>query len=188
MDEMLIILGLLALLALGVWLMASKSRENTRPPEPRVTIRAVRRYVPPPSRPPQIPIDATTGQPKVIVKGCRQISLRDFPQLSSPRIVVERQLRPLYEEKGWRKEGRVYRGYYRANGRRWRGEIRELHRGFFEAFIWNPPLDALERHPHGPCFQRRNGRFNVHLNKMPRDVDHLITNVETILKEALTSF
>jgi hypothetical protein len=187
MNELLLVLGLLALVATGCWLAKDKPWRKVGTPEPKVRVRSVRKYILPPAIPPHISVDVDTGQPKVVLKGRRQIALQGYPQVYRPRAIVERHLRPLYQEKGWRKEGRLYRGYYRVDGRRWRGEIIERHRGFYEAFICNPPLQNLRRHPHGPCFNRSggNGRFKVHFQKMPRDVDHIIVNVETILSEAL---
>ena len=187
MNELLLIPGLLALVATGCWLAKDKPWRKTGTLEPKVRVRSVRKYVLPSAMPPHISVDADTGQPKVVLKGRRQIALRNYPQIYRPRAIVERHLSPLYHEKGWRREGCVYRGYYRVSGRRWRGEIRERHRGFYEAFIYNPPLQNLRRHPHGPCFNRSvgSGRFKVHFQRMPKDVNHIIVNVETILSEAL---
>jgi hypothetical protein len=95
---------------------------------------------------------------------------------------------PLYQEKGWRKDSRTYRGFYRACGRQYPGEIQEHHRGLYQVYIFNPPVQQLKRHPHGPCFiPQADGRFKVHLAHTPRDVDHVIVSVETILREALGS-
>ena len=173
----------------SIWEYIPPQRQ-TGTPAPKVRIRRVREYIPPPAISPHVSVDADTGQPKVTLKGRRQIALQNYLHVYRPRPIVKRQLSPLYQEKGWRREGRAYQGYYRVNGRRWRGEIRERHRGFYEPFIHLPSsLDvrALKRHPHGPCFNRRgdDGRFNVHFREMPRDVDHIIVNVETILGEAL---
>ena len=190
MNELLLALGLLAFVATGCWLAKDKPWRKIGTPEPKVRVRSVRKYILPPAIPPHISVDADTGQPKVVLKGQRHIALRDYPQVYRPRAIVERHLRPLYQAKGWRKEGRLYRGYYRVDGRRWMGEIRERHRGFYEAFIYLPSsldVKALKRHPHGPCFNRNggDGRFKVHFQQMPKDVDHIIVNVETILSEAL---
>lgn len=190
MNEVVLVLGLLALVATGGWLAQLKPWRRIRTPEPKLRVRSVREYVPPPSIPRNISIDAVTGRPKVVLRQRRQISIRDYPQVYRPRSTVQRHLDPLYKEKGWRRDGRRYQGYYRVNGRRWRGEIRERHRGFYEAFIYNPPMRHLEYHPHGPCFQpsRADGRFKVHFQEMPMNVDQVIVNVETILSEALARF
>lgn len=190
MNELLLVLGLLALVAIGCWLAKDKAWRKTSTPGPKVRVRNVRKYVPPPAIPPHISVDADTGQPTVTLKGRKQIALLDYPPVCRPRSIVERNLSPLYQEKGWRREGHTYLGYYQVNGRRWSGEIREYHRGFYEAFINLPSfadVQALKRHPHGPCFNRSDGdgRFKVHFQRMPRDVDHIIVNVETILSEAL---
>ncbi|MGQ9595129.1 MAG: hypothetical protein ACUVXH_11460 [Anaerolineae bacterium] len=99
---------------------------------------------------------------------------------------VQRQLLPLYQEKGWHKDGHTYRGFYRACGRKYAGEIHERYRGLYQVYIHNPPVQQLKHHPHGPCFlPQGDGRFKVHLDHTPEDVDHVIVSVETILQEAL---
>ena len=93
----------------------------------------------------------------------------------------------LWAEKGWGRQGKSYAGQWVAAGRRWRGRIDEPYPGGYAAYIWHPPLDALEHHPHRPCFQSAGGggRYSVHFYPMPQSVDHLITNVETVLSDAL---
>lgn len=103
--------------------------------------------------------------------------------------VVVRCRRPLWQEKGWRQEGGAFVGEFSAGGRRWRGMIESPYQGAYTAFIWKPPLDALENHEHRPCF-RQNGHgpecFNVHFNSMPRSADHAITTIEAVLEDALS--
>ena len=211
MDKHLLVLGMLvglgvsALMAAGYWLARDGWQQKAGTPEPkvkvpevsvsapslstlppRVRVRRIGRYIPPQPMRPRTAADTNSSRPNVILRAQRRIKLRDYPQGYRPNLVVERQLHPLYQEKGWRKEGRLYRGYYRVDGSRWRGEIVEHHQGFYEAFIYNPPLQQLDRHPHGPCFNRCSdrGRFHVHFQEMPKNVDHIIVNVETILSEA----
>lgn len=186
MDGLLWALSALALTGTGYWLVRARPWRRVSTSQPKVKVRGIRKYVSPPSVLPRIPVDADTQLPRVILKRQRRIALQRHPRVYHPHHIVERHLHPLYLEKGWRKEGCVYRGYYQVDGRRWRGEIVERHRGFYEAFIYDPPLQHLQCHPHGPCFNRSGvDRFKVHLREMPRSVDHIIVNVETILGEAL---
>lgn len=187
MDELILVLEVLALVIIGCWWAKGKPWWKVGSSEPKVKVRNIRKYVPPSSIPPSIPVGAS--QPPVILKQCRQISIRDYPQVYH-RTTVQRQLMPLYEEKGWRKNGHLYQGYYRINGRRWRGEIYERYPGFYEAFIYDPPVQNLKRHPHGPCFNPNGtaGRWKVHFREMPMNVDQAIMNIETILKEAVVRY
>jgi len=92
----------------------------------------------------------------------------------------------LWVEKGWRRTHNGYQGHFEALGRRWRGEILVPYPGGYEAYIWEPPLQELSDHPHRPCFFARGAdRYNVHFRAMPTSVDHAITNIETILREAI---
>lgn len=94
---------------------------------------------------------------------------------------------PLWKEKGWRRNGAGYEGFYRAAGRAWRGLIQEPYPGCYQAFIWDPPLAQLhQRTHHGPCFQngRNDGRYQVHYHTMPQSLDHAITSIEDVLAEA----
>lgn len=104
-------------------------------------------------------------------------------------LIVPQHHDPLWVEKGWQRNGNGYTGTYRAGGRQWRGLIEEPYPGGYKAFIWDPPLRELDRHPHRPCFRRNGGggRYEVHFQSLPASLDHAITNVETVLAEALGS-
>lgn len=128
-----------------------------------------------------------TELPRLTVRGRRTISLANIPQLRHQQRLVPRSLCSLSQEKGWHRVGDTYQGEFQANGRSWRGEIRCPYPGGYEVYIYDLPIQQLKRHPHWPCFRRkgRNGRFKVHFAKTPQNVDHVISNVETILAEAL---
>lgn len=186
MNKLVLALSLSALILIGYWCTKDLLPRKEGTAEPKVRVRGIRKYTPPTSVPPSS--SDIASQSLVILKQRRQISTRDYPQIYRPRATVRRQLIPLYEEMGWRKNGHLYQGYYQANGRKWRGEIYEHYRGFYEAFIYNPPVQNLKRHPHGPCFNPNGvtGRWKVHFREMPMNVDQAIMNIETILKEALS--
>ena len=103
-----------------------------------------------------------------------------------PPLSITHRTKALWEEKDWRRQGRAYVGQYRANGRRWRGRIEVPYPGGYDAYIWDPPLRELSNHPHRPCFRPNGlgGRYSVHFARTPFSLDHAITNVETVLREA----
>ena len=156
-----------------------------------------------PSRPiAQVPGQATgtapvRGQPlqlPVVLSSPRPIVLAPG-QAPAPRpvrrglpLVIPRQEDPLWQEKGWRRNGRGYEGSYRAGRHRWRGLITEPYQGSFDAYIWDPPLAELGRRTsHRPCFSLSgmDGRFKIHYHTMPAHVDHAIASVEAVLGQAM---
>lgn len=109
------------------------------------------------------------------------------PIRKGPPLAIQTRCAPLWKEKGWRRNGADYEGFYRAAGRAWRGLIQEPYPGRYQAFIWNPPLPQISRRtPHGPCFQngQSDGRYQVHYHTAPRSLDHAITTIEDVLAEA----
>ncbi len=110
------------------------------------------------------------------------IPIREGPPLTSPA-----RCEPLWKEKGWRRNGTGYEGFYRTAGRAWRGLIQEPYPKRYRAFIWNPPLAQLsQRTRHAPCFQngQSDGRYEVHYHTAPESLDHAISAIEDVLAEA----
>jgi hypothetical protein len=103
-----------------------------------------------------------------------------------PLIIPSRQ-DPLWKEKGWQRQGTRYIGYYRAAGQQWPGLIEEPYPGGYQAYIWNPPIRALERTHYRWCFPSNGGggRHRVHFHHLPTSLDHAITTIEAVLSEAL---
>ncbi|MCS7222652.1 MAG: hypothetical protein RML36_07890 [Anaerolineae bacterium] len=108
-------------------------------------------------------------------------------------LVVRPRPAPLWAEKGWRREGNAYHGYFRANGWSWRGRVEVPYPGGYTVYIWDPPIGNLKamNHPHHPCFmdKTREGfsdRYRVHFHTTPSSLDHIITNIEQILREAMS--
>lgn len=101
-------------------------------------------------------------------------------------VRVQRHVDPLWAESGWRKEGKAIAGDYVAGRRRFRGRIETPHRGAFMAYIWDPPIGDLARHPHRVCFQPTGvqGRYRVHFRTTPSSYDHAIASIEQVLREA----
>lgn len=139
---------------------------------------------------------APPASPAVVVRSTRQIARpADVPpapaiRRHAPVVVKPARDLPLWQEKGWRlaRPGVVV-GEFEAVGRRWRGQIESPYPGAYQAFIWQPPLAALNGHPHRPCFQRYGHGpdcYYVHYSTMPQSLTHAITTIEAVLADALT--
>ena len=108
-----------------------------------------------------------------------------------PTVVVKAPVSrdPLWQEKGWRRDGDGWYGEFQAAGRRWPGKIEAPYKGCYQTWMANPPLQELEGHEHRPCFQRTSTTpenwYFVHYHTMPRSLDHAITTVEAVLDDAL---
>jgi hypothetical protein len=108
-------------------------------------------------------------------------------QASSPEL-VRRQEVPLWQERGWTRNGTTFVGSYQTQYGAFQGEI-ESRSGWFSGrlrfYIDNPPRQVFQS-SHGPCFQPvGNGRFEVHMSTMPRDESSGILTIERLLTEAI---
>lgn len=104
---------------------------------------------------------------------------------------------PLWFVKGWRKTtGRdEYRGHFDVADKQWRGLIKRRNGNDYTAFIWNPPLQQIERNTiHSACFSSSlyddaivdsTGCYRVHYHDQPGSLDHAIITIEGVLAEAL---
>jgi hypothetical protein len=103
---------------------------------------------------------------------------------SGSRTVVKRSPRAYWEERGWRRNGRIFEGDYQTAHGSWHGCVSESPGGRVEVFIHNPP-PVLERHPHWQCFNKRNdGWFFVHPVTRVADVSAGILGLEKTITEA----
>jgi len=100
------------------------------------------------------------------------------------RILVQRNPRPYWEENGWRKQEGVYTGEFITRFGRWHGSITVAPSRRIDVYIWNPPA-ALEKHPHWPCFRKRDdGWFFIHPVAPVTDVSAAILSVEKTINES----
>lgn len=109
-----------------------------------------------------------------------------YPSGNSRRIVNARpNSLPYHLEKGWRKSGRTYQGYYRCRLGAFRGEIEERPDGY-RFYILDPPLQVTQG-SHGPCFTYGGsmGRYHIHFAINSQNLDSGIMAVERILFESL---
>ena len=133
-----------------------------------------------------VPANVQMGPPRWVKVDMEEVFREPWLRRGEP-LVIRPHPDPLWVEKGWRQEGNTYYGQFRANGRSWRGMIQVPYPGGYQAYIWDPPLQALDGHPHRPCFMdpRPDGRYQVHFRSAPTSVDHAIANIEQILQEAV---
>ncbi|MGZ5506541.1 MAG: hypothetical protein ACXWJX_14155 [Limisphaerales bacterium] len=106
-----------------------------------------------------------------------------WPAARKP-ILVQRDSRPIWEQRGWTRSGDDYHGYYRTKFGSWNGKAKVSPSGRVELFIRNPPT-ALESHEHWICFRQQwGGWYFIHTNSPVADLSSGILAVEQILNEA----
>ncbi|MFY9607382.1 MAG: hypothetical protein WAU45_02045 [Blastocatellia bacterium] len=102
----------------------------------------------------------------------------------APKISIARSQVPYWQERGWRREGRNYRGTYKTAYGSFLGLIEEVRPGNYRLYIYDPP-QPLRSHSHWTCFQDLgSGSFRIHMARMPRDVGSGILGIERLLTEA----
>ncbi|MBL8745383.1 MAG: hypothetical protein JNK58_03400 [Phycisphaerae bacterium] len=93
---------------------------------------------------------------------------------------------PFHEERGWRRHGSEFRGYYRTRKGSFEGRIRGTGPRA-EYFILHPPVRLVDGGPHAACFRQRGPHtFFIHWSEPPRDVDTGILRVEHCILESLS--
>lgn len=125
------------------------------------------------------------GPPQPVKLGLRKLFIRQ-----GPPVIIPEAHKPLWFEKGWRRatEGKEYTGRYAVAGRTWQGLIQEPYSGGYTAYIWHPPKPDIQRNTsHGPCFSPNGetGRYQILFHSTPSSLDHVITNVEAVIAQAL---
>ena len=125
----------------------------------------------------------------------RVLSTKDAPSLltrlfgqvlggPAPTVTIKRSQIPYWQERGWRQDGRTYRGTYKTPYGSFVGRIEQIRPGNFRLYIFDPPRD-VRRHRHWTCFQSQgDGRYRIHMSRMPDDVSSGILAIERLLTEA----
>jgi hypothetical protein len=92
--------------------------------------------------------------------------------------------KPSWREKGWVKEGTVYRGKYVTKYGAWDGMIGD-RAGEFEVFIAKPPQE-LRKHEHWKCWQKagKGEIFKLHITEEAKGVGSVILNVENMINQS----
>ncbi len=101
------------------------------------------------------------------------------------RKVVRPSPLPYHLEKGWKKERKIYLGYYRCRLGAFRGQIEERFSGDYKFYIFDPPQQALNG-SHKACFTIAGiGRYHIHFGVNSEDLDSGIMAVERLLYQSL---
>ena len=103
----------------------------------------------------------------------------------APKISVKRGVVPYWQERGWRQDGRTYRGTYKTAYGSFIGRIEQVRPGQFRLYIFDPPAE-LRNHGHWTCFQSQGDSrsYRIHMSRMPADVGSGILAIERLLTEA----
>lgn len=106
-----------------------------------------------------------------------------FNRPARPTTINRREI-PYWQERGWKRNGNVYRGTYQTNYGSFIGRVEQVRPGNFRLYIFDPPPE-LRRHGHWTCFQPRpDGSYRIHMSRMPDDIGSGILTVERLLTEA----
>lgn len=101
------------------------------------------------------------------------------------RKVVRPNPQAYHLERGWKKTGRIYHGYYRTKLGSFKGQVEERFNGDYKFYIFNPP-EAIFDGSHAPCFTHvGNNRYHVHFGVNSNDLSGGIMAVERLLYQSL---
>ena len=101
-----------------------------------------------------------------------------------PAIPVQRRQIPYWQERGWTRQGRMYRGSYQTPYAAFSGQIEEHLGGHIDFWLYMPS-NEIRSGNHWPCFQHRgNDWYLVHMARMPKDVSSGIITIERLITEA----
>lgn len=98
--------------------------------------------------------------------------------------VVRRNFRTTWQERGWKRRGKSYFGYYRTPYGSYEGRIEQPYSNYLEFYIRRPPA-CLDLHSHRSCFfAKGDGEFEVHFSRPAPTPDDGILVIERILEES----
>ena len=105
-------------------------------------------------------------------------------QLSKRPVLVQRDSRPYWEQRGWTFKGGEFLGYYRIPFGSWKGKAKVSPSNRIDLFIQDPP-SVLRKHSHWSCFRwRLGGSYFIHAITPIADLSSGILEIEKILMEA----
>ena len=98
---------------------------------------------------------------------------------------VDRPAVPYWQLRGWRRAGDcVYLGYFKTRLGRRHGVIKWRSAYDFGFYVHDVP-DSILDGPHGLCFEMvKPGKYRVHFEQIPADLNSAIFYIETLLQEA----
>jgi hypothetical protein len=111
---------------------------------------------------------------------------QQVPSQRSASVQVPENGRRCYywEERGWKKTGNEYRGYYKGAFPAVEGKITVSPGQSVDVYCRGLPKQ-IQAHPSWPCFySREDGWYWIHWNDPPPSVSAAVLGVERILTEA----
>ena len=163
-------LPLIALCTLGVWAWQKWSKRPGTPSSAR-------------------PANPSASGPRAARGNVMSLGVRQQGEAGSRTedgfVRVMPDMRPIWEQRGWRTKDDRYTGRYRTRSGSWPGEVRREAPGLLGFYISKPPEKVLSG-SHGACFRDKGkGRYAIHIRPTPQDVDSGIVAVERVLEESL---
>ena len=137
------------------------------------------------SNPPAFKEIPEISKPKNTILNKRLTFNKTQNEVVEVRRVVRPNPLPYHLERGWRKVGRTYQGYYRCRLGAFKGEIEERFNGALKFYVFDPPQQVLNG-SHRACFTNNGGnRYHVHFAVNMENVDGGIMAVERVLYQSL---
>lgn len=101
-------------------------------------------------------------------------------------VRVRRDLRPVYQERGWKEHKGFLVGFYRTRNGAFKGVIEKPFSKNPTYYIETPP-ERLLNGEHSACFtETSKNTFRIHWSKKPADVNVGILRMETTIVEAMS--
>ena len=101
-----------------------------------------------------------------------------------PATQVQRRQIPYWQQQGWIREGRRYRGTYQTPFGAFAGEIQQHLGGDIDFWLYMPSTE-IRNSEHWTCFQDRGHNwYLVHMARMAKDVSSGIMTIERLITEA----
>jgi hypothetical protein len=102
----------------------------------------------------------------------------------APVEVVRRREIPYWQQRGWIRDGSVYRGNYQTRYGAFAGLVEERYGVTLNFYMFDPPPEVRVS-GHWACFQpRKNNWFLVHMARRPDDVGSGIMTIERLITES----
>jgi hypothetical protein len=99
-------------------------------------------------------------------------------------IQIPRAELPYWQERGWKRDGRQYRGTFQTRFGSYTGLVEDRAFGEIRFLIHHPPTE-LKDSGHWPCFQSKgDGWYAVHMRIPPEDVSSGIIGIERLITSA----
>ena len=104
--------------------------------------------------------------------------------LRRPSRLVQRQQIPYWQERGWTRKGRSYRGNYITPYGAYSGWISQPGFSEIKFHIQHPP-DCVFNSSHAGCFQSSGSGdwFSIHMSRRPQDVSSGILAIEHLISD-----